>query len=154
MMVRSNNYRLRGVVDDLAEALGFAEDSYKRMNTAKPEDINSFKRLCKADVVDVFKVLESYVAYALKSNGVVVSDMTVREAMEFASKLGFISSSLFDIMYKHKLIRDKYSHHYGKPSVQDFIKFYESSKDELSLLLVKLQKEVSDDSDNIIFKKL
>lgn len=83
------------------------------MTTAKVEDINSFRKLFKADVVDVFKVLESYVAYALKSNGIVVSDLTIREAMEFSSKLGFISDSLFNTMCKHKIIRDKYSHYYG-----------------------------------------
>ena len=149
MMVRSNNYRLKGVVDDLAEALGFAEDSYNRMNNAKVEDINSFRRLFKADVVDVFKVLESYVAYALKSNGIVVSDLTVKEAMEFSCKLGFISDSLFNTMYRHKIIRDKYSHHYGKPSIQDFIKFYDNSKEELSLLLKKLEKEVNDKEETL-----
>lgn len=152
MMVRSNNYRLKGVVDDLEEALSFVEDSYNRMTTAKVEDINSFRRLFKADVVDVFKVLESYVAYALKSNGIVVSDLTVREAMEFSSKLGFISDSLFNTMCKHKIIRDKYSHHYGKPSIQDFIKFYTSSREELFLLLKKLQKEVNE-SENVNFKE-
>lgn len=152
MMVRSNNYRLKGVVEDLEEALGFVEDSYNRMTNAKVEDINSFRRLFKADVVDVFKVLESYVAYALKSNGIVVSDLTVREAMEFSSKLGFISDSLLNTMCKHKIIRDKYSHHYGKSSIQDFIKFYTYSREELFSLLKKLQKEVND-SENINFKE-
>ena len=147
MMVRTNNYRLKGVVEDLEEALGFVEDSYNRMTNAKVEDINSFRRLFKADVVDVFKVLESYVAYALKSNGIVVSDITVREAMEFSSKLGFISDSLFNTMYKHKIIRDKYSHHYGKPSIQDFIKFYTFSREELFSLLEKLKKEIKDVED-------
>ncbi|MGL4774388.1 MAG: hypothetical protein ACRC2K_12545 [Clostridium sp.] len=56
MMDRSNNYRLKGVVEDLEEALSFVEDSYNRMSNAKVEDINSFRRLFKADVVDVFKV--------------------------------------------------------------------------------------------------
>ncbi|MGL4774387.1 MAG: hypothetical protein ACRC2K_12540 [Clostridium sp.] len=72
--------------------------------------------------------------------------------MEFSCKLGFISDSLFNTMCKYKIIRDKYSHHYGKPSIQDFINFYNSSRDDLFLLLKKLQKEIND-LENINFKE-
>lgn len=125
------------------ECLNAIEQSYSMINNENVVISEISRRAFKADMIDMFKILEQYSSYVLKFYKVSVSDMTVGESLNRCAQFGKFDEELVKKTRRYKALRDKYSHHYGKPSLRTFIEFYKNSKEDLNRqyeLMVRIYK--------------
>lgn len=140
-MVILKNHRIESIIANYKECILAISQSYSRVNDTDLVMADIARRAFKADMIDLFKVIEDYLAFTLKSIGVTVNELTIREALDMSLRAGKIDNKFYDQTIKHKIIRDKYSHHYGKPTFKQFLKFYEESREAIEKQLYIIEKE-------------
>ena len=144
-MIMNRNDRLKSIINDYKECLGALEQSYRLLSSDNLEIVSVSQRAFKADITDLFKILESYVTYILKKNRISVQDLTIRQAIEMVANVKGIDKEFYDKALEHKVIRDKYSYVDGKSSLRNFIDFYKEAKEpierQVKLIEDQLEKE-------------
>lgn len=144
--------------DNYGECLEKIEQSYSCIDSDNALLSEVGRRAFKADMFDLFKILEEYSRYVLKYYKISVSDMTVGESLLRCVQLNKMDKELISKTKKYKALRDKYAHHYGKSSLRNFIEFYKNAKDDLynqyKLMLNIYEKSVQEAGDKMdLFNK-
>lgn len=156
MMMKINSVRFNTVINNFKECIENIEKDLTDYNNLDEEIIKRFpdiERLIetalRADIIDIFKIIEDYIALSLKVYGVGISNKTINEALDKCLEEKLINNEFRLMMRKNKSIRDSYSHKYNYPRTEDLINFYVSNKkifEEHLNLMVEVMKKSNNES--------
>lgn len=145
MMVKLNSRNYKRILEHYLDALRKLNNSYSLLKEGPPP---RFIEICedafKANLFELFQVFEDYMAYSLKTYGISVSEISVQTCIVKLAELGRIDDVLAKNLTRFKILRHRYAHRYGEPTLNDMLSFYEESKESLSSqrsIIEKLVKE-------------
>lgn len=157
MMMKINSIRFNTVINNFKECISNIEkdlNDYKNLDSEIIKKVPDIKRLIettlRADIIDVFKIIEDYVALSLKSYGVGISNKTLNQALDKCLEENLINYDFRVMMKKNKAIRDSYAHKYNYPTTEDLIKFYLENK-EIFKEHIKLMEKIKMENNEPIF---
>ncbi|MGL4950160.1 MAG: hypothetical protein ACRC5M_07230 [Anaeroplasmataceae bacterium] len=148
-MVRVNNDRLDSIVSDTLECYSELDYFITRRSYFIGKDSIIIDSAIREGVSNVFKCLESYIAFILKKSGIGISNKSFEICIQLCIDSNLIDIDFANYMKSHIKIRNFFSHRYKYPKTDLLLSFYEDNKNLFKChvaFMIKLSKNYKSDN--------
>lgn len=125
-LIKINSTRLEDIIENTSLCLNELKRDIGIFKTI--DETNKFYRITekaiRQDIADLFKNIEDYLAFTLKTVGVGISKKSLREALDSAKEKKLMSEEFAEFIKNSMKIRNYFSHRYNYPTTEYLIEFY------------------------------